>query len=93
MLKFNAGQAGALILPGVILSAVGNFAGGMIVKRTGRYRWPAVVAAGTMMLGFLPVVVSARPEILSVVGMVIGNAVVGFCSGSNVTFRVTALRK
>ena len=93
VLNFNAGQAGTLILPGVIVSVVGNFTGGMIVKRTGRYRWPAVVAAGIMVLGFLPVVVSARPEILSVVGMVIGNAVVGFCSGLNVTFRVIALRK
>lgn len=93
VLKFNAGQAGALILPGVITSVVGNFAGGMIVKRTGKYRWPAVVAAGTMVLGFLPVVVSARPKILSVVGMVIGNAVVGLCAGLNVTLRVTALRE
>ena len=93
VLKFNAGQAGALLLPGVIVGTVGNFAGGLFVRRTGRYYWPSVLASGAMVLGFLPVVASARPETLSVVGMVIGNAVVGFFNGSNLTFRMIALRK
>lgn len=92
-MKFNAGQAGALLLPGVIAGTIGNFTAGMIVKRTGRYYWPAVGASGTMVLGFLPVIVSVRPEILSVVGMVMGNAVVGFFQGTNVTFRMIALRE
>ena len=91
VLKFNAGQAGALLLPGVIAGPVGTFGAGMFIKRTGRYYWPAVLSSGTMALSFLPVIVSARPEILSAAGMVIGNAVVGLCQGSNVTFRMVAL--
>lgn len=93
VLKFNAGQAGALLLPGVIMGTAGTFAGGFIVRRTGRYYWPAVLASGAMVLGFLPVVASARPEITSVVGMVIGNALVGLFNGSNLTFQMIALRK
>lgn len=91
VLKFNVGQAGALLLPHVIAGIAGNYVGGMVVKRMGRYYWPGVLASGTMVLGFVPVIVSARPEILSVVGMAIGNGVVGFGNGSNVAFRMIAL--
>ena len=93
VLKFSAGQSGALLLPGVIVGPVGSFIGGFYVKRTGRYYWPSVLASGIMVLGFVPVIVSARPEILSVVGIVTGNAVVGFAQGVNVTFRLIALSK
>ena len=91
VLKYTAGQSGALLLPGVILGPLGSFMGGFYVKRTGRYYWLSVWASGIMVLGFVPVIVSARPEILSIVGIVTGNAVVGLAQGVNVTFRLIAL--
>ena len=91
VLKYNAGQSGALLLPGVIVGPVGSFMGGFYVKRTGRSYWLSVIASGIMVLGFVPLIVSARPEILSIVGIVTGNGVVGFAQGVNVTFRLVAL--
>lgn len=91
VLKFSATQAGLLLLPGVLVNVVGNFAGGFFVKRTGKYYWAAFISSAMAAVGFVPVVVSARPEVHSVIGISVGLAVVGFFRGANIPLRMIAL--
>ncbi|CAD6592283.1 MAG: hypothetical protein ASARMPREDX12_005961 [Alectoria sarmentosa] len=84
VLQFDAAHAGMLLLPGVVASTVGNFAGGFFVKRTGKYYWAALASSAAAAAGFVPVIVSARPEIRSIVGISVGLAVVGFSQGVNI---------
>ena len=91
VLQFSAAQAGLLLLPGVIASTVGNFVGGFLVKRTGKYYWAAFASSAMTAAAFVPVIVSARPEIHFVIGISVGLAVVGFSRGVNIPLRTIAL--
>ncbi len=91
VLRFSAAQAGLLLLPSVIANVMGNFAGGFFVKRTGKYYWAAFVSSTVTAVGFVPVVVSARPDVHSVIGISVGMALVGFFRGVNIPLRMIAL--
>lgn len=91
VLQFNAAQASTLLLPGVIAGTVRKFVGGFFMKRTGKYYWAAITSSAAAAGGFVPVVISARPEALSIIGISVGSVVVGFSRGVNIPLRKIAL--
>ena len=91
VLQLNAAQAGLLLLPGVIANTFGNFAGGFVVKRTGKYYWAACLSTAATAAGFIPVIISVRAEHHPIVGMIIGTVIVGYSRGFNIPLRLIAL--
>ena len=61
------------------------------MKRTGKYYWAAITSSAAAAAGFVPVVVSARLEVRSIIGISVGSVVVGFSRGVNIPLRMIAL--
>lgn len=61
------------------------------MKRTGKYYWAAITSSAAAAAGFVPVVVSARPEARSIIGISVGSVVVGFSRGVNIPLHMIAL--
>ena len=89
VLQLNAAQAGLLLLPAVAAYAYGNFAGGLFLKRTGKYYWAAVLSLVAAAAGVIPVIISERFH--SIVGITMGTIVVGYSRGFNMPLRMVAL--
>lgn len=90
VLQLNAAQAGLLLLPAVAAYAYGNLAGGLYLKRTGKYYWAAILSTVAAAAGLIPAIISAKFD--SIVGITMGTIVVGYSRGFNIPLRMTALR-
>lgn len=59
-------QAGASLIPAAVSAVVGTLVGGIVLKRTGKFYWLAVLAASAATLGAIPIVVA--PSIIPIPG-------------------------
>ncbi|KAI2637369.1 major facilitator superfamily domain-containing protein [Xylaria nigripes] len=78
-LGMSATTSGLLFVPCTFFSLVGSLAGGLIMRRTGRYYWLTLVAHGLMLLSLIPMVLGVSLSSATITS--IGISVIGFaCS-------------
>ena len=58
ILDMTPTQAGAGLIPAAVSVVVGTLVGGIVLKKTGKFYWLAVLASTAAMIGFIPLVVA-----------------------------------
>ena len=74
-LEMTATQAGAGLIPAAISAVLGTVAGGLIIKRTGKFCWPAQFASIFAVLGAIPFVVAPSLHRGSLASIFVGSVV------------------
>ncbi|OLN94028.1 Vacuolar membrane amino acid uptake transporter fnx2-like protein 1 [Colletotrichum chlorophyti] len=85
----SATQAGAALVPAMIASVVASVAGGLVMRRTGRYFTLTVLAYGLMVVAVAPTVVSLHRR--SSAGVVASMALLALGGGAGITTTLVAL--
>lgn len=84
-------QAGACLIPAAISVVVGTVLGGVLLKRTGKFYWLAVLSSMTATVGTIPIVVAPSLTRGSLTTSFIGS-VVGFVpQGMTITASLIAI--
>ncbi|CAD6572295.1 MAG: hypothetical protein ASARMPREDX12_005098 [Alectoria sarmentosa] len=78
ILQMTPAQAGASLIPAAISAVVGTLLGGIILKKTGKFYWLAVLATTAATLGSIPIAVA--PSLQS------GGALASIYIGSIISF-------
>ena len=90
-LEMTPVRAGASLVPAAISAVVGTLLGGMILKRTGRFYWLAVLASTAATLGTMPLVAAPSLDGGSLAGIYVGSVISFVPQGVTVTASLIAI--
>lgn len=93
VLEMTPAQAGASLIPAAVSGVVGTLVGGIILKRTGKFYWLAVIATTAATIGSIPFVVSPLLEFGSLATMYVGSVISFVPQGVTVTASLIAISK
>ena len=91
VLQMTPVKSGASLIPASASAVFGTITGGIIIKRTGRFYWPAVGAGIAATLGCLPLVVGTRIGRMSLPSIYVGSVISFVPQGICVTASLIAL--
>ena len=91
ILEMTPVRAGASLVPAAVSAVVGTLLGGMILKRTGRFYWLAVLASTAATLGTMPLVAAPSLDGGSLASIYIGSVVSFVPQGVTVTASLIAI--
>lgn len=86
-------QAGASLIPAAVSVVVGTLLGGMILKRTGKFYWLAVLAATAATMGSIPIAVAPSLDSGSFASIYTGSIVSFVPQGVTVTASLIAISR
>lgn len=93
ILEMTPAQAGASLIPAAISAVVGTLLGGIILKRTGKFYWLAVLAMTAATLGSIPIVVAPSLDGGSLASIYVGSIISFVPQGVTVTASLIAISK
>ena len=89
-LQMTPAQAGASLIPAAISVVIGTVAGGVILKRIGKFYWLAVLSSTLAVVGCIPVVIAPLLKQGSLISIYVGS--VGFLpQGVTITASLIAI--
>lgn len=91
ILEMTPAQGGASLIPAAISAVVGTLIGGIILKRTGKFYWLAVLASSAATLGSIPIVVAPSLRGGSLASIYIGSIITFVPQGVVVTSSLLAI--
>ncbi|KAL2054778.1 hypothetical protein ABVK25_005082 [Lepraria finkii] len=91
ILEMTPVRAGASLVPAAVSAVVGTLLGGMILKRTGRFYWLAVLASTAATLGTMPLVAAPSLDGGSLASIYIGSVISFVPQGITVTASLIAI--
>jgi MFS family permease len=86
---YNATQSGLLLIPCMVAAVVASIAGGLVIKKTGRYYRVTVLGFGLLLLGIPALAVATFLE--STAGVVVGQVISTLGAGSGITTTLIAM--
>lgn len=94
ILDMTPAQSGAGLIPAAVSVVVGTLVGGIILKKTGKFYWLAVLAATAATIGSIPLVVAPSLKDGGALASVYTASVIGFVpQGVTVTASLIAISK
>lgn len=91
ILEMTPVRAGASLVPAAVSAVVGTLLGGMILKRTGRFYWLAVLASTAATLGTMPIVAAPSLDGGFLASIYIGSVISFVPQGVTVTASLIAI--
>ena len=91
ILEMTPTQGGASLIPAAISAVVGTLLGGIILKRTGRFYWLAVLAMTAATLGSLPIAVAPSLNSGALASIYVGSVISFVPQGITVTASLIAI--
>ena len=88
---YSAAQAGALLLPSIVTGVLGSLAGGIYMKRTGKYFWITVMTYTNMTGGLALIALFAGIIKQNLALMVVGTTICSFSNGLGITTTLIGL--
>ncbi len=86
-------QAGASLIPAAVSAVVGTLLGGIILKRTGKFYWLAVIAMTAATLGSIPIAVAPSLDGGSLASVYVGSIASFVPQGITLTASLIAISK
>ena len=86
-------QAGASLIPAAVSAVIGTLLGGIILKRTGKFYWLAVVAITAATLGSIPIAVAPSLDGGSLASVYVGSIASFVPQGITLTASLIAISK
>lgn len=93
ILEMTPAQAGASLIPAAISAVVGTLLGGIILKKTGKFYWLAVLATTAATLGSIPIAVAPSLPSGALASIYIGSILSFVPQGVTVTASLIAISK
>ena len=90
-LRMTPAQAGASLIPAAISAVAGTLLGGIILKKTGKFYWLAILATTTATLGSLPIALAPFLERGSLTSIYAGSVISFVAQGVTVTASLIAI--
>ena len=93
ILEMTPAQAGASLIPAAVSGVVGTLVGGIIMRKTGKFYWLAVLAATAATIGSIPIVVapSLKAKSGALACIYVGSVVTFIPQGVTVTASLIAI--
>ena len=91
VLEMTPSQAGASLIPAAVSAVLGTLLGGIILKRTGKFYWLAVLAATAATLGSVPIAVAPSLDRGSLASIYTGSIISFVPQGVVVTSSLIAI--
>lgn len=91
ILGMTAAQAGASLIPAAISAVIGTLLGGIILKKTGKFYWLAVLASTAATLGSIPIAAAPSLDGGSLASIYIGSIISFVPQGVIVTASLIAI--
>lgn len=91
ILEMTPAQGGASLIPAAISAVVGTLLGGIILKRTGKFYWLAVLATTAATLGSLPIAVAPSLNSGALASIYIGSIISFVPQGITLTASLIAI--
>lgn len=94
ILEMTPAQAGAGLIPAAVSVVVGTLVGGIILKKTGKFYWLAVLAATAATIGSIPIAVAPSLKYRGALASIYTSSVIGFLpQGVTITASLIAISK
>lgn len=91
ILEMTPAQAGASLIPAAVSAVVGTLLGGIILKRTGKFYWLAVLATTAATLGSIPIAVAPSLNSGALASIYVGSVISFVAQGVTVTSSLIAI--
>lgn len=91
ILEMTPAQAGASLIPAAVSAVVGTLLGGIVLKRTGKFYWLAVLAAIAATLGSVPFAIAPSLDVGSLASIYIASMISFVPQGVTLTASLIAI--